>query len=131
MNRLGLGLPVVLYCTVIFWFSSLPELPYTASAFPDKLAHLVVYTGLGWLVSRWPAADPSSSETKIWATALVFCLLYGITDEFHQHFVPGRSVEVLDAGADAIGGFVGGLAYTRGRHLARKSRNGQHSNNRE
>ena len=33
--------------------------------------------------------------------------LYGVLDEFHQYFVPGRSVEFYDALADATGGLLG------------------------
>lgn len=31
------------------------------------------------------------------------CTLYGISDEFHQSFIPGRSVEALDVLADSLG----------------------------
>jgi VanZ family protein len=34
-------------------------------------------------------------------------MLYGVSDEFHQYFVPGRSVEALDVLADALGGLLG------------------------
>ncbi len=35
--------------------------------------------------------------------AVALCVLYGITDEFHQSFVPGRTPDVMDIRNDAIG----------------------------
>ncbi|SFL48490.1 VanZ like family protein [Paenibacillus sp. 1_12] len=34
---------------------------------------------------------------------VLLCTLYGITDEFHQSFVPGRAPDVMDIRNDAIG----------------------------
>jgi VanZ family protein len=39
--------------------------------------------------------------------AWVLCILYAITDEFHQSFVPGRSPRVTDVGIDAMGSLLG------------------------
>lgn len=36
--------------------------------------------------------------------AFVITCLYGVSDEFHQKFVPGRTPDVYDVVADAIGG---------------------------
>jgi len=37
---------------------------------------------------------------------LIVVMLYGGMDEFHQHFVPGRSVDVYDFLADTIGALI-------------------------
>jgi VanZ family protein len=42
---------------------------------------------------------------------LVFATLYGLTDEWHQSFVPGRSAAVADALADMVGAIVGSAAW--------------------
>jgi VanZ family protein len=39
--------------------------------------------------------------------ALGFCILYAISDEIHQSFVPGRSPRALDVGIDTLGALVG------------------------
>ena len=35
--------------------------------------------------------------------------LYAVTDEIHQHFVPGRSGEITDVLIDSIGCLIGAL----------------------
>jgi len=39
--------------------------------------------------------------------AIVISSLYGVTDEYHQVFVPGRTFDVLDMAADAFGAAAG------------------------
>jgi VanZ family protein len=44
------------------------------------------------------------------------CILYAITDEYHQSFVPGRSPRGMDVGIDALGAVLGLLpAFIRPR----------------
>jgi VanZ family protein len=47
--------------------------------------------------------------------ALLLCLLYGMSDEFHQSFVPDRTPSVLDVAADTIGACIGIVIRTRKR----------------
>ncbi|MBN2097271.1 MAG: VanZ family protein [Candidatus Omnitrophica bacterium] len=105
-------LPVYLYAGLIFIYSSLsspPGLSYIL--YGDKLLHLAEYAILGFLVAR---ALKNSSAPQLRrhfrVYAILFSLVYGLSDEFHQHFVPGRQVEVLDLVADGLGAFFGQLA---------------------
>jgi VanZ family protein len=41
--------------------------------------------------------------------AIALTTAYGATDEIHQLFVPGRSAEIYDLFADAIGGGIGAV----------------------
>jgi len=41
----------------------------------------------------------------------VFCVLYAISDETHQIFVPGRSAQISDVLIDSVGAIVGILMY--------------------
>jgi VanZ family protein len=71
----------------------------------DKLAHASVFGLLATLVLRaLPTHHP------IWAVLIVS--LFGATDELHQHFTPGRSMDVLDWVADTIGAVVAVSFYT-------------------
>jgi VanZ family protein len=89
---------------VIFYFSSLPNVPLP-SGFSDKVSHLIAYFGFGVVVVR--AFAGGLRRRFAWTVAvaaIVFCAAYGASDEFHQVFVPGRSADIRDLFADAIGG---------------------------
>ncbi|MCX6954305.1 MAG: VanZ family protein [Verrucomicrobia bacterium] len=43
--------------------------------------------------------------------AVLAASAYGVSDEFHQSFVPGRSVEVADWMADTLGAALAVSAY--------------------
>lgn len=45
--------------------------------------------------------------------SIVFCSLYGVSDEVHQFFVIGRSTDVLDWLADTIGAGIAGALMTQ------------------
>ena len=56
------------------------------------------------------------------AAAVVVATLYGISDEFHQYFVPPRQVEVRDVLADAIGASLAAGALYAWSRLANAKR---------
>ena len=45
------------------------------------------------------------------ASTILFTGLYGVTDEWHQLYVPGRFADWHDALADLCGGTLGGMGY--------------------
>ena len=73
----------------------------------DKIMHLVAYGILAaaFLYALHPFAR-SSNHTVISVMAVIFCVLYGLTDEFHQSFIPGRVVSLLDVVADGLGALL-------------------------
>ena len=98
--------PVFLYSGIIFYASSLPDLkpPLTITNI-DKVFHVLEYLPFGFLLARafiqqWPAV-------RIGQVVTICSLLYGISDEYHQSFVPGREPGVSDVIADTTGGFLG------------------------
>ena len=40
------------------------------------------------------------------AIATLCVAAYGVSDEIHQHFVPGRNSEIMDVVADTAGGLL-------------------------
>lgn len=67
-----------------------------------KIAHLSEYFILGLLVYNM-----ISKYKKRTYIAVIICILYAISDEFHQSFIPGRSCQTLDIAIDIIGSNLG------------------------
>ena len=109
--RTGFLLAALSWASLIFYLSSQPSIE-TPALFPeqDKLFHLIAFGILGFLTMGALQASHEGYPTRqAWLVALAV-MLYGILDEFHQYFVPGRSADVYDVLADAIGGLLGGWA---------------------
>ena len=71
-----------------------------------KTAHFFAYMILGILVINVLKLIGVGGKKRI-ALALLICIIYAITDEFHQLFVPGRGAQVKDVIIDSIGALVG------------------------
>jgi VanZ family protein len=103
-------MPAILWAAVIFVVSSIPgnKLPKFAHLINDKVIHVSIFFLLGILVYRAlePKVRPEGFDWRRLAIAISAVILYGLSDEFHQGFVPGRTVDVLDALADSLGGVL-------------------------
>ncbi len=109
-RRLALWVPAVLDMAAIFYVSSLHQAPLPPGV-GDKPAHSLAYVILGVLVVRAVAGGLPSRLT--WTTALLALAItigYGASDELHQRFVPGRSADLMDLYADAVGACIGTIA---------------------
>jgi VanZ family protein len=115
LRRIGAGrwglvalwLPVVLWAALIFAFSSVPDLGTGLGGWDlplRKVGHAAEFAVLGALLLR--------AVGSTW-TALVLGVLYAISDEIHQSFVPGRQVSALDVAIDAVGVAVGIFFWAR------------------
>ncbi|HEX2189820.1 MAG TPA: VanZ family protein [Longimicrobiaceae bacterium] len=109
MTRPALGwVPAVLWAAAIFVVSARPSVSIPSFRGADKLLHFGAYALLGFLLAHGAAA---SGLRPGWAVALGW--LYGASDELHQGFVPGRSMDPADWAADALGVLAGVFAYSR------------------
>lgn len=75
----------------------------------DKLAHFAVFGLLSTLVIR-AFFDPVRPWRSV-LFAIAFTSLYGLADEFHQSFTPGRDVEFGDWMADTLGACLAASSY--------------------
>jgi VanZ family protein len=103
--------PVLAHMALIFAASSRSDTSAVPSAIPDKVMHVAVYAVLGALILRAVAGGRRTGVT--WSVVLVSILaatLYGITDEWHQSFVPGRTPDARDVLADLAGASAGAIA---------------------
>jgi len=90
----------------IFFLSHQPgaDLPLALLPGLDKLAHGFVYGVLA--AAAIYAVQENAPRTPPGRTCMLvvlFCFLYGMTDEFHQSFVPGRDPSLGDLLADTAG----------------------------
>lgn len=92
---------------MLFGFSSLSTLPSPPGDFSFYDVHIAAYAGLGALTARATGRGLRNVSWRAVVVAILISSLYGVTDEYHQVFTPGRSFDVLDMVADAIGSIVG------------------------
>lgn len=106
-------LPVLTWATVIFAFSSLEVHPASEIYWQDfivkKTAHLVEYAVLFTLTYRALLNTALLNRKKAAIISLAVVLVYGLTDEYHQSFTPGREPKVRDVVIDGGGGALAWL----------------------
>lgn len=93
------------YMGLLFFLSSREKFGFILPSDSDKIVHALAYIPLGLLFYRSLIA--SGIRKYVFVTASLLALLYGITDEIHQIFVPGRDASIGDVIADAFGAFTG------------------------
>ncbi|HKQ51719.1 MAG TPA: VanZ family protein [Pyrinomonadaceae bacterium] len=73
-----------------------------------KLAHFLEYGVLAFLAAR----ALSKSSSRHWLTfSLLLVVLYSLTDEYHQSFVPSRGASLYDSLIDTLGGLTSLMLY--------------------
>jgi VanZ family protein len=98
--------PMILVMGTIFFLSHqpgdtllLPDVPNI-----DKVLHALIY---GLLAATTLFAVQGEAPLKrsrlIGILVIFFCLFYGISDEWHQSFIPGRMPSIWDIAADTTG----------------------------
>ena len=86
-----------------------------------KSAHFIAYLILGFLVSHAMQNEISNASSwKRWGVSLLLCVVYAISDEFHQIFVPGRGPLVKDVFIDGSGAALGIILYVVAKQLWRR-----------
>ena len=89
--------------------TSIPN-PVFGPSFPgaDTIAHFSFYGVMGFLFVLWRREiGTGTAAAVVWAA--IFAALFGAVDEFHQQWIPGRSMDLLDWVADFTGGVAGGF----------------------
>jgi VanZ family protein len=99
--------PVVAWAAVIFALSSVSDLGTGLGTWDlvlRKLAHAAEFALLGLLLARALRRE---------LAAALLGVAYAVSDELHQHFVPGRVGAPLDVAIDAVGVALGVYAWRR------------------
>jgi hypothetical protein len=107
--RWGLAFLVMV---LIFAFSSIPSNEMPDFGMTDvifkKAGHML---GYGLLAVAYLHAIGKQRPHARWL-AWLLAIGYGMTDELHQAFVPGRNAWIVDVGIDALGALIA-LMLTR------------------
>jgi VanZ family protein len=93
------------YWCLIFTLTHVPIVPTGLPAHSDKVAHLLMYLGLGFLLAWWFHLA-GRVGLRLFVTALFIAAIYYALDELLQ--VPvGRTADIRDALADCAGAIIG------------------------
>jgi len=112
-HELIYGAPVLAYAGLIFLLSSISKFPDILPSFFgfDKLAHFSEYFFFGCVICRWLLAEKGRfAKPHFFALTIVIGTCYGLSDEWHQSFVPRRDATLWDVLFDTLG--VATAAYT-------------------
>ena len=103
--------PLIVYWIMLFIATTLPVSNLPSVDISDKIKHFSAFLGLSVLLSLTLIYQNKVLLFKKYflTAALIISSLYGLLDEIHQSFVPGRNSEFLDWLADSLGSAVGVL----------------------
>jgi len=121
-HALFYGGPVIAYGALIYYLSSLSRFPEEVPSFfaIDKVAHFFEYYIFGWLTCRWLThSERFFFQRNFLLLSILLGVSYGLSDEWHQSFVPGRDASLWDAIFDAVGITVAAFTY---RFIRKESR---------
>jgi VanZ family protein len=113
-HRARLWGPSVLWAAAIFAASSRSDTG-AVGRIPDWLTHGLAYAILSVLLSRALAGGLGAPlNWRSAALAVGLATLYGVSDEYHQSFVPGRDPSAADVAKDLLGAAAGAAAFGYG-----------------
>jgi VanZ family protein len=95
------------YMGLIFALSSQNQFGFFLPENGDKVMHILAYMPLGFLLHM--SLRMSGISRYVFAAAVLLASIYGITDELHQSFVPGRFASTGDIAADILGAIMGSI----------------------
>ncbi len=111
-HRIIAGVLAVACAVVIFSLSHIPgrSLPGN-TGFLSYIAHFSEYLVFASLF----VIAFTGGKLKTWQVIVIAIMIasaYGVTDEFHQSFIPGRSPDPVDWLTDTVGASVGAILTT-------------------
>ena len=105
-----LRFPAIFIMAVSWYLSSKERLMMPDFENSDKFVHFICFGGLAFAWTFWFSPKKWSRKPVEFLLAVVAIVsAYGIIDELHQSFVPGRSCSIFDWMADTSGAFLAGI----------------------
>ncbi|MGD2048602.1 MAG: VanZ family protein [Chloroflexota bacterium] len=113
-------LPAVAWAGLIFFLSAQPDETLEKLGLQGQLlsigGHLVVYFVLMVLLVVTLHFSSNLSSRQIYIGAFLIVALYGLSDEYHQSFVPGRTATMADWFVDLVGAAIAWIILLRLQH---------------
>ncbi len=109
------------YWALIFFGTHLPKASMPSLNASDKVYHCGAFIGLSFLLC-WAIPSSRFSLGKILVIAALVALLYAVLDEWTQQFIPGRTCDIWDVAADAVGVAIGLTTYCIARRIVRRNK---------
>lgn len=110
-------LPAVIWAAIIFSFSAHTAITVSTTKTIDfvvkKTAHFSEYFILSALIYRALYGTTKTRGLNLLLLTLTLTVLYAVTDEFHQSFVPGREPRIWDVIIDGVGSVAALTILTR------------------
>lgn len=110
---ISIYLPLIIYWLILFAATTLPAQAVPKTGISDKIEHFLGYFFLTILLSNLLYFQNRKGKIKRFpiTASLIIVASYGMVDELHQYFIPGRFCDINDWIADVIGAVVAGLIY--------------------
>jgi VanZ family protein len=105
-KRIIFSLPLIAVSIFIFYLSSIsqPPIPDFGFDWQDKVLHFIAFFVYGITGIIFSLVNFSLGKIKKTIIIVLFIgSIFGISDELHQYFVPGRDCSLFDWIADVIG----------------------------
>lgn len=93
------------YALLIFVASAIPHIP-TPLGFKggDKVVHFLEYGIFSLLLFlAFFNSGKEYMKKNVFVFSIIIGMIYGLSDEIHQKFVPGRNCDMFDFLADGLG----------------------------
>jgi len=106
-DQLSIGITTIIVRTIE---QILPKLNVDISylnSIVRKITHFLIYLVLGFLVMNALMKSYKSGVKFYIISALLICMIYAISDEIHQLFIPGRGAHLTDVIIDIFGSIFG------------------------
>ncbi|MEK6871886.1 MAG: VanZ family protein [Nanoarchaeota archaeon] len=102
----------------IFYMSSQTFISGGGTSYLSYVYHFGVFFALAFFLL--PASLQGKFDKELFFVVIILCILYGISDELHQYFVPGRNADVHDVFIDSAGIFAAAVMYISSLVMRRK-----------
>ncbi len=111
-TRLLSWLPALVWMAIIYYWSSQPVLPIDGTAGLSSLAHILSHIGAYGILVLLLVLGTGGGQRGLWL-AFTIAALYGVGDELHQGFTPGREASLLDVVVNTLSAAVALLLLSR------------------